>query len=176
MAIHSPLSKTMRTLILSVFFAVTMIGQTKNDLFLMAGSSFFRPGLVPKSAFNLGYGYLPDKLKDNKFVNELTVGYTYENCGSGFWPTGNGGCHTPAIGAMRNIDLSKKLTFYAWVQAGMTGITGGPAVAWRFYSGYSAGTIYKLSHNYSVWTQVTLNKVVTAPIYPNVMTGLTKSW
>jgi hypothetical protein len=102
----------MRLLITSLLFVASMFGQTKNDLFVMAGSSFFRPGLAAKSSFNIGYGYLPDKLKGNKFINELTVGYTYENCGSGFWPTGNGGCHTPAVGVMRNFDVHPKLTIY----------------------------------------------------------------
>lgn len=166
----------MRILLVSLLFAASVLAQTKNDLFIMAGSSFFRPGFIPKASFNIGYGYLPDKLKGNKFINELTVGYTYENCGSGFWPSGNGGCHTPAVGVMRNFDVHPKLTVYGWVQAGMTGITGGQNVVWRFYSGYSAGMIYKLPNNCSIWTQVTLNKVVTAPVYPNLMTGLTKSW
>jgi len=62
---------------------------TSNDLFIMFGSDFVRPGLAPKANYNIGLGHTFGFLKKDPIGDELTFGYTYENAGS------HGFLHTP---------------------------------------------------------------------------------
>lgn len=55
---------------------------TSTDLFVMIGSDFDRPGLLPRVNLNIGIGHTFGFLKKDPFGDELTFGYTYENSGS----------------------------------------------------------------------------------------------
>jgi hypothetical protein len=64
---------------------------TSTDLFVMMGSDFDRPGLLPRANYNIGIGHTFGFLKKDPFGDELTFGYTYENSGThGFFYTGDG--------------------------------------------------------------------------------------
>jgi hypothetical protein len=58
---------------------------TSTDLYIMLGSDFDRPGLLPKANYNIGIGHTFGFLKKDPFGDELTFAYTYEDGGSGFW-------------------------------------------------------------------------------------------
>ena len=47
---------------------------TSTDLFVMIGSDFDRPGLVPRSNYNIGIGHTFGFLKKDPFGDELTFG------------------------------------------------------------------------------------------------------
>lgn len=99
---------------------------TSTDFFLMPGSDFDRPGLVPRVNPNIGIGHTFGFLKKDPVGDELTFAYTYENAGShGFFHT-NFGSHTEALGVMKNFSLprTKAVTGYTWIQAGLSGFTG----------------------------------------------------
>ena len=107
------------------------------DFFLMPGSDFDRPGLVPRANLNIGIGHTFGFLKKDPIGDEVTFTYTYENAGShGFFHT-NFGSHTEALGIMKNFNLpkTKVVTGYTWVQAGLTSFTGYAHVENRFYEG-----------------------------------------
>src|ERR1700693_4060301 len=53
-----------------------------NDLFVMVGSDFDRPGLLPRANYGIGFGHMFGFLKKDPFGDELTFGYMYENSGS----------------------------------------------------------------------------------------------
>jgi hypothetical protein len=94
---------------------------TSNDLFVMFGSDFDRPGLVPRANYNIGIGHTFGFLKKDLFGDELTFGYTYENSGThGFLHTAFGE-HTESVGVMKNFPLpaTKRVTGYTWVQTGI---------------------------------------------------------
>jgi len=55
---------------------------TSTDLFVMFGSDFDRPGLLPRSNYNIGIGHTFGFLKKGPLGDELTFGYTYENSGT----------------------------------------------------------------------------------------------
>jgi hypothetical protein len=75
---------------------------TSTDLFIMFGSDFDRPGLVPRANYNIGIGHTFGFLKKDWFGDELTFAYTYENSGThGFLHTGFGE-HTESAGVMKN--------------------------------------------------------------------------
>src|SRR5580704_15119992 len=75
---------------------------TSTDLFVMFGSDFDRPGLLPRANDNIGIGHTFGFLKKDPFGDELTFGYTYENSGThGFLHT-DFGEHTESIGLMKN--------------------------------------------------------------------------
>lgn len=57
-------------------------GGTSTDLFVMFGSDFNRPGLLPRANYNLGIGHTFAFLKKNPLGDELTIAYTYENAGT----------------------------------------------------------------------------------------------
>src|SRR5579872_3287373 len=59
---------------------MNMEGAT-NDLFIMAGSDFDRPGLVPRANYSIGIGHMFKFLKKDPFGDELTFSYMYENSG-----------------------------------------------------------------------------------------------
>jgi len=153
-------------------------GGTSTDLFIMFGSDFVRPGLVPKANYNIGLGHTFGFLHKDPFGDELTVAYTYENAGShGFLHT-DFGSHTESLGIMKNFPLpgTKKVTGYTWIQGGLTSLTGYPTVVNRFYDGESLGAIIHFNSHQSIWVQEMYNKIVTIPWYTTTSAGYTWSW
>jgi hypothetical protein len=151
---------------------------TSTDLFVMIGSDFDRPGLVPRSNYNIGIGHTFGSLHKDPFGDELTFGYTYENAGShGFLDT-NFGEHTESLGLMKNFSLPKTKVFtgYTWIQSGITSYTGYNNVRNRLDSGVSLGAIVHCSFHSSIWIQESYSKVVTVPWYTTTSVGYTYSW
>ncbi|HUK33398.1 MAG TPA: hypothetical protein VLV86_05785 [Vicinamibacterales bacterium] len=150
---------------------------TSTDMFLMLGPDFDRPGLVAKSNYNIGIGHTFDFLKRSPIGDEVTVAYTYENAGDGFWHS-NLSSSTEAAGIMKNFELfrAKRLTWYTWVQFGLTSFAGGPTIQNRLYNGESLGAIVHVSARESIWIQETYNKVATVPWYTTTSIGYTWSW
>ena len=151
---------------------------TSNDLFVMLGSDFVRPGLLPRANMNIGIGHTFKFLKKDPFGDELTFSYTYENGGShGFFHT-DFGSHTETLGVMKNFGVpkTKRVTGYTWVQAGITSMTGNVHVENRFYNGEALGAIVHFNNHNSIWIQETFNKVVTVPWYTTTGIGYDWSW
>lgn len=151
---------------------------TSTDLFVMFGSDFDRPGLVPRANYNIGIGHTFGFLNKDPFGDELTFAYTYENAGSyGFLHT-DFGEHTESIGLMKNFALpgTKVVTGYTWIQTGITTYTGNPRLEDRLDSGLSLGAIVHLSYHASIWIQESYSKVVTVPWYTTSSIGYTWSW
>jgi hypothetical protein len=151
---------------------------TSTDLFVMLGSDFDRPGLLPRANYNIGIGHTFGFLKKDPFGDELTFGYTYENSGThAFWYSGFGE-HTESAGVMKNFNLpkTKVLTGYTWIQSGITSYTGQAKVLNRLDSGVSLGAIIHFSRSNSVWIQESYSKVVTVPWYTTTSVGYTYSW
>jgi hypothetical protein len=151
---------------------------TSTDLFVMLGSDFDRPGLLPRANYNIGIGHTFGFLKKDPFGDELTFGYTYENSGTrGFFYTGYGE-HTESAGVMKNFSLPKTtlLSGYTWIQSGITSYTGDGPVRNRMASGASLGAIIHCSRSNSIWIQESYTKVVTVPWYTTTMVGYTYSW
>ncbi len=152
---------------------------TSTDLFVMLGSDFDRPGLLPRSNYNIGIGHTFGFLKKDPFGDELTFGYTYENSGThGFLHT-DFGEHTESVGIMKNFPLpaTKLVTGYTWIQTGITGFTVNARVLNRLDSGASLSLIIPtLNDHNSVWIQETYSKVVTIPWYTTSSIGYTWSW
>jgi hypothetical protein len=149
-----------------------------NDLMVMLGSDFDRPGLLPRANYSIDMGHMFDFLKKDPFGDELTFGYMYENSGThGFLHTAFGE-HTESIGVMKNFPLpaTKRLTGYTWIQTGITSYTGNPRVQNRLDSSISLGAIIHLSHHSSIWIQESYGKVVTVPWYITSSIGYTWSW
>ena len=91
---------------------------TSTDLFVMFGSDFDRPGLLPRANYNIGIGHTFGFLKKDPLGDELTFAYTYENAGThGFLHTAFGE-HTESIGVMKNFPLpaTKVVTGYTWLR------------------------------------------------------------
>jgi hypothetical protein len=151
---------------------------TSTDLFVMGGSDFDRPGLLPRANYNIGIGHTFGFLHKDLIGDELTFGYTYENAGShGFLHT-TFGEHTESLGIMKNFSLPKtKLwTGYTWLQSGITSYTGNAKVRNRLDSGVSLGAIAHCSFHSSIWIQESYSKVVTVPWYTTSSIGYTYSW
>lgn len=151
---------------------------TSTDLFVMGGSDFDRPGLVPRANYNIGIGHTFGFLHKDPFGDELTFGYTYENAGThGFLHT-DFGEHTESLGIMKNFSLpkTKVLTGYTWIQSGITSYTGNANVRNRLDSGVSIGAIAHCSFHSSIWVQESYSKVVTVPWYTTSSIGYTYSW
>jgi hypothetical protein len=151
---------------------------TSTDFFLMPGSDFDRPGLLPRANLNIGIGHTFGFLKHDLIGDELTFGYTYENAGShGFFHT-NFGSHTEALGAMKNFGLpkTKAVTGYTWVQAGLTSFTGNAHVENRFYDGEALGAAIHFNDHNGIWIQESYNKIPTVPWYTTTGIGYTWSW
>jgi hypothetical protein len=151
---------------------------TSTDLFVMIGSDFDRPGLVPRANYNIGIGHTFAFLKKDPIGDELTFAYTYENSGShGFLHT-DFGEHTEQAGVMKNFSLprTKTVTGYTWIQEGITSYTGNAHVQNRLDTGLSLGAIVHLSNNSSIWIQESYSKVVTVPWYTTTSIGYTYSW
>ena len=150
---------------------------TSTDIFIMLGSDFVRPGLLPKANYNIGIGHTFGFLKKNPIGDELTFAYTYEDAGPGFWHS-DLGSHTESFGVMKNFGLpkTKRVSAYTWVQLGVTSLTGGPHVQNRFYDGESLGAVVHINDHNSIWIQETFNKIVTVPWYTTTSIGYTRSW
>ena len=151
---------------------------TSTDLFVMIGSDFDRPGLVPRSNFNIGIGHTFGFLKKDWLGDELTFAYTYENSGThGFLHTGFGE-HTESAGVMKNFPLpgTKRVTGYTWLQTGITSYTGNAFVMNRLDSSASLGAIVHFNDHNSIWIQESYSKVVTVPWYTTSSIGYTWSW
>jgi hypothetical protein len=151
---------------------------TSTDLFVMIGSDFDRPGLVPRANYNIGIGHTFGFLKKDPIGDELTFGYTYENAGThGFLHTAYGE-HTESAGVMKNFSLhkTKTVTGYTWLQSGITSYTGNARVQNRLDSGVSLGAIVHCNNNNSIWIQESYSKVVTVPWYTTSSIGYTYSW
>jgi len=150
---------------------------TSTDYFVMIGSDFDRPGLLPRANYNIGVGHTFGFLKKDPIGDELTFAYTYENSGThGFFHTINGE-HTESAGVMKNFALpkTKVLTGYAWLQSGMTSYTGAAKVQNRLDSGVSLGAIVHFNDHHSIWIQESYSKVVTIPWYTTFSIGYTYS-
>ena len=52
---------------------------TSTDLFIMLGSDFVRPGLLPKANYDIGIGHTFGFLKKDPIGDEITFAYTYED-------------------------------------------------------------------------------------------------
>ncbi len=151
---------------------------TSTDLFIMFGSDFDRPGLVPRSNYNIGIGHTFGFLKQDPFGDELTFAYTYENAGThGFLHTAFGE-HTEQAGVMKNFPLpgTKVVTGYTWLQTGITSYTGNPRIENRLDSSASLGAIIHFNDHNAIWIQETYSKVVTVPWYTTSSIGYTWSW
>jgi len=151
---------------------------TSTDFFVMFGSDFDRPGLLPRANYNIGIGHTFGFLKRDPIGDELTFGYTYENAGShGFLDTAYGE-HTESAGVMKNFSLPKTKTWtgYTWIQSGITSFTGNRHVQNRLDSGASLGAIVHFNNNNSLWLQESYSKVVTVPWYTTSSIGYTYSW
>jgi hypothetical protein len=150
---------------------------TSTDLYIMLGSDFDRPGLLPKSNYNIGIGHTFGFLKKDPFGDELTFAYTYEDAGSGFWHS-DFGYHTESFGVMKNLGLpkTKVVTGYTWIQLGITSLTGGPHVQSHLYNGESLGAVVHFNLHNSMWIQESFNKIVTVPWYTTTSIGYTRSW
>jgi len=150
---------------------------TSTDLYIMLGSDFDRPGLLPKANYNIGIGHTFGFLKKDPIGDELTFAYTYEDAGSGFWHS-DFGSHTESFGVMKNFGLpkTKVVTGYTWVQVGISSFTGGAHVQSHFYNGESLGAVVHFNLHNSIWIQETFNKIVTTPWYTTTSIGYTRSW
>jgi hypothetical protein len=151
---------------------------TSTDLFIMAGSDFDRPGLLPRANYNIGIGHTFAFLKKDPIGDELTFAYTYENAGThGFLHTAFGE-HTESAGVMKNFSLprTKVVTGYTWLQTGITTYTGFPHLQNHLDSGISLGAIVHFNNNNSTWLQESYSKVVTVPWYTTSSIGYTYSF
>jgi hypothetical protein len=150
---------------------------TSTDLYIMLGSDFDRPGLLPKANYDIGIGHTFGFLKKDPVGDELTFAYTYEDAGSGFWHS-DFGSHTESFGVMKNFGLpkTKVLTGYTWIQLGVTSLTGGPHVQNHLYNGESLGAVVHFNLHNSIWIQESFNKIVTVPWYTTTSIGYTRSW
>jgi hypothetical protein len=150
---------------------------TSTDLYIMLGSDFDRPCLLPKANYNIGIGHTFGFLKKDPFGDELTFSYTYEDAGAGFWHSDDGS-HTESGGVMKNFGLpkTKVVTGYTWIQLGISSLTGGEHVENHLYNGESLGAIVHFNLRNSIWIQESFNKIVTIPWYTTTSIGYTRSW
>src|SRR5580704_17364254 len=147
---------------------------TSTDLFVMLGPDLDRPGVVAKANYNVGVGHTFAFLKKDPIGDEITLAYTYENAGPGFWHSAFAS-DTESVGIMKNFGLprTQRVTAYTWVQIGLTSFTGGPSVQNRFYDGESLGAIVHLNRQSSIWIQESYNKIITVPWYTTTSAGYT---
>jgi hypothetical protein len=150
---------------------------TSTDLFIMLGSDFVRPGLLPKANYDIGIGHTFGFLKKDPIGDEITFAYTYEDAGPGFWHS-DFGSHTESVGIMKNFGLpkTKRVSAFTWVQVGISSFTGNTHVQNHFYNGDSLGAVIHFTDHHSIWIQETFNKIVTAPWYTTTSIGYTRSW
>ena len=104
-------------------------------------------------------------MKKDPFGDELTLAYTYEDAGSGFWHS-DFGSDTEALGVMKNfaIPKTKWVTGYTWVQSGISSFTGGFRTC-RITSttGNPSARVMHFNVHNSIWIQETFNKILTVP-------------
>jgi hypothetical protein len=150
---------------------------TSTDLYIMMGSDFVRPGLLPKANYNIGIGHTFGFLKKDPIGDELTFAYTYEDGGGGFWHS-QFGSHTESFGIMKNFGLpkTKRVSGYTWIQGGISTFTGNPTLQNHFYNGESLGAVVHFDDHNSIWIQETFNKIITVPWYTTTSIGYTRSW
>jgi hypothetical protein len=150
---------------------------TSTDFYIMMGSDFDRPGLLPKANYNIGIGHTFGFLKNDPIGDELTFSYTYEDAGGGFWHS-QFGSHTESFGVMKNFGLpkTKRVTGYTWIQGGISTFTGNPALQNHFYNGESLGAVIHFNNYNSIWVQETFNKIISVPWYTTTSIGYTRSW
>jgi hypothetical protein len=151
---------------------------TSTDFFVMPGSDFDRPGLVPRANLNIGIGHTFGFLKKDPIGDELTFTYTYENAGThGFFHT-DFGSHTEALGVMKNFGIPKTkiVTGYTWIQVGLTSFTGNAQIENRFYDGEALGAAVHFNEHNAAWIQESYNKIPTVPWYTTTGIGYTWSW
>jgi hypothetical protein len=150
---------------------------TSTDLFIMLGSDFDRPGLLPKANYNIGIGHTFGFLKKDPIGDELTVSYTYEDAGSGFWHS-QFDSDTEALGVMKNFGLpkTKVVSGFTWIQLGLTSFTGNAHILNRFYDGEALGAVIQFNEYNSIWIQEMFNKINTVPWYTTTSIGYTRSW
>ena len=150
---------------------------TSTDLYVMMGSDFVRPGLLPKANYNIGIGHTFGFLKKDPFGDELTASYTYEDAGGAFWHS-QFGSDTESFGVMKNFGLpkTKRVSGYTWIQGGITSMTGNAFVQNRFYDGEALGAIVHFNDHSSIWIQEMYNKIVSVPWYTTASIGYTRSW
>ena len=143
--------------------AVTEMPSTSTDLFVMFGSDFNRPGLLPRANYSIGVGHTFDFLKKNPVGDELIADYTCENSGSHGFLHADLGEHTESVGIMRNVAIPKTKTLagYTWLQSGITSYSGNTHVWTRLASSASIGLMIRVNRHYSLWIQESFNKVVT---------------
>ncbi len=146
---------------------------TKTDVFVMGGSDFNRPGLLPRANLSIGIGHTFGILKRDPLGDEVIGSYTYENAGThGFIHT-RFGEHTEALGIMRNFPVPHvaHLDGYTWLQSGITSYTGNASVENRLASSAILGAMLHLTVRDSIWFQESYNKVVTVPWYTTTSLG-----
>jgi len=151
---------------------------TSTDLFVMFGSDFDRPSLLPRANYNIGIGHTFGFLKKDPIGDELTFAYTYENSGThGFLHTSYGE-HTESAGVMKNFALPKikMTTGYTWLQTGITTYTGNAHLQNELDSGISIGVIVHCNLRNSIWIQESYSKVVSVPWYTTSSIGYAYSW
>jgi hypothetical protein len=149
-----------------------------NDLFVMLGSDFDRPGALPRANYSIGIGHMFGFLKKDPFGDELTFSYMYENSAThGFLHTAFGE-HTESAGLMKNfpLPLTKRLTGYTWIQTGITSFTGNASLQNRLDSSLALGAIFHFNRHSSVWVQESCGKVVTVPWFTTSSIGYGWSW
>lgn len=152
-------------------------GGTSTDFYIMMGSDFVRPGLLPKANYNIGIGHTFGFLKKDPIGDELTFAYTYEDGGGGFWHS-RFGSHTESFGVMKNFGLpkTKRVTGYTWIQGGISTFTGSATLQNHFYNGESLGAVVHFDDHNSIWVQETFNKIISVPWYTTTSIGYTRSW
>jgi hypothetical protein len=133
--------------------------------------------LLPKANYNIGIGHTFGFLKRDPFGDEITVAYTYEDCGSGFWHS-KFGSDTESLGLMKNFGLPKtrRVSAFTWIQGGVTSFTGNSHILNRFYDGEALGAVVHFNEHNSIWIQEMFNKIVTVPWYTTTSIGYTRSW
>jgi hypothetical protein len=150
----------------------------KTDVFVMLGSDFNRPGLLPRANYNVGLGHTFRALRRNPLGDELILNYTYENAGThGFFHT-DFGEHTESVGLMKNFGVpsAKLVGWYTWLQSGITSYSGDDHVRNRLASSASVGVMVHLTHHRSMWFQESYNKVVTVQWYTTTSVAYVYSW
>jgi hypothetical protein len=154
------------------------MGGSTTDLFVMFGSDFDRPGLLPRANYNIGIGHMFAFLNKDPLGDELTFGYMYENSGThGFLHTDLGE-HTESVGVMKNFPLpaTKRFTGYSWIQTGVTSYTGNARLQNRLDSSLSLGAMIHFRRHSSIWIQESYGKVVTMPWFTTLSVGYGWSW
>jgi len=150
---------------------------TSTDLFVMLGPDLDRPGLIAKGNYNVGVGHTFGFLKKDPIGDEVTLAYTYENAGPGFWHSAFAS-DTESVGIMKNFGLpsTQRVTGYTWIQIGLTSFTGGPQVQNHFYDGESLGAIVHFNGQNSIWIQETYNKILSVPWSTTTSIGSPRTW